>query len=394
MRDKRSADVIVIGGACGSAIAHKLAERGKRVTLLCRNDVGGATDTNQKWLHSGLLYPSGTMAERAWSNRTLDWELKRPYLVGPQYAYILALNKETISQREAMWDKWTKAGLKVPAAQRLGAKAKDQLASLGAKFEDGWKTVDCAIDFPALVADMRRNLAGQLRRNGHFPTPRIHGDVLEGAKVLRLCRKTMGIAGVEYELRGKLCTLSCNQCVLAAGAWSYGLLREIDIDLPLVRKKCLVLAFKRASHTKRLRQITVWLDIKKEDGTQADFTLVPFRGQVLAAGTDFRLIYQLGAQHLEDLKPGPSEIAALRRELNQCFGRPRSAPFDTTSCEPRVCFKTEQYNAGHPDVDLKVYTQNTGLRDGGHGVPGLIVAIPGKASLMFDLAREVSKYVQ
>lgn len=41
MADKRFPDVVV-GGAAGAAIAHKLAEQGKRVTLLCRDDVSGA----------------------------------------------------------------------------------------------------------------------------------------------------------------------------------------------------------------------------------------------------------------------------------------------------------------------------------------------------------------
>ena len=74
--DKRNPDVVVVGGAAGAVIAHKLAERGKRVALLFRNDVPGATDTNQKWLHSGLLYPSYKLAATAWRNRKQDWKIK------------------------------------------------------------------------------------------------------------------------------------------------------------------------------------------------------------------------------------------------------------------------------------------------------------------------------
>lgn len=143
-----------------------------------------------------------------------------------------------------------------------------------------------------------------------------------------------------------------------------------------------------------LDRITVWLDVQKEDGTRADVTVVPFKNQILAAGTDFRVVYRVGERRLEDLRAGQSELDALLRELEQCFFDTQRRPFEVARFEAMTCFKTEQYNSAHPDVDVKVYANKDGPLGNGHDVPGLIVAIPGKASLMFDLAREASKHIR
>lgn len=383
MSDARFPDVVVVGGAAGAVIAHRLAEQGKRVYLLNRTDVLGATDNNQKWLHSGLLYPSSSIAERAWLNRNQDWEIKRHYLVGEPQARILALNSETVQERKKMWEEWENRGLNVPRVTDLPPGERNQLKAGGFSFVDGWITPDCVIDFPALVRDMRLNLEGKFHDESRFPRLKQRGVLMEGARVLRLRRGRNGVTGVDYDWNSDQRTLLCDQCILAAGAWSYELLKEINVELPIIRKKCIVLSFKRDSLF--VDKITVWLDVKKEDGTRADFTLVPFHQETLAAGTDFKVVYQLDEkQKLEELGCGSFEVEALKAELQQCLP---GKSFATGTYEPRVCYKTEHYNPAHPDVDLKVYTSDN------HGVPGLVVAFPGKASFIFDLAEEVSKHV-
>ena len=103
---------------------------------------------------------------------------------------------------------------------------------------------------------------------------------------------------------------------------------------------------------------------------------------MLAAGTDFKVVYDPGERKLKELECGTFE-EALISELKQCFTRVERLPQNDYTV--RKCFKTEHYNPDHPDVDLKVYTHGNG-----HDIPGLIVAFPGKASLMFDLARKVA----
>lgn len=344
MSDSRSPDVVVIGGACGAVIAHRLAEQGKRVNLLYRTDVLGATDNNQKWLHSGMLYPSGEIAERAWSNRNQDWEIKRHYLVGEPQSRILALNDETAIERMKMWEEWGRRRLNVPTVTSLPSSERDQLKEEGFSFVDGWITPDCVIDFPALVHDMRLNLEGKFHDESRFPSLKQRGVLMKGARVLRLRRGRNGITGVDYDWNGEQHTLTCDQCVLAAGAWSYELLKEINIELPIIRKKCIVLSFKRNSLP--VDKITVWLGVQKEDGTRADLTLVPFHHETLAAGTDFRVVYQLSHNlKLEELACGSSEIEVLKAELQQCL---LGKSFAAEAYEPRVCYKTEHYNPAHP----------------------------------------------
>jgi len=64
--DKRSRCVVVIGsGVAGSAVATALCCRGHEVTLLYRSPHEGSSFTNQKWNHSGLLYPAESIARKA-----------------------------------------------------------------------------------------------------------------------------------------------------------------------------------------------------------------------------------------------------------------------------------------------------------------------------------------
>src|SRR4051794_6687240 len=114
---------------------------------------------------------------------------------------------------------------------------------------------------------------------------------MEGARVLRLRRGRNGIEGADIDWNGSLSTLFCQQLVLAAGAWSHELLAGIGVCLPLIRKKCLVLVAARASLP--IDRITDCLDVTKADGTSGDVTLVPFYDKTLAAGTDFKVVYNV-----------------------------------------------------------------------------------------------------
>jgi hypothetical protein len=85
------------------------------------------------------------------------------------------------------------------------------------------------------------------------------------------------------------------------------------------------------------------------------------------------------------LRTGPTSVRRknamsprVTDELFQCFPTLRS-------WQPRIltCTKTEKRPGGKSNVHPQVYGANF------HGVNGLAVAIPGKASFMFDLAEQV-----
>lgn len=102
--------------------------------------------------------------------------------------------------------------------------------------------------------------------------------------------------------------------------------------------------------------------------------LVPFGRTTLAAGTNWVPLRGRGVP-----QPTRREVAALRAEVRQFYPEPSGIqPIAWT------CIKTERQPRGRkPDVLSHVY----GRRE--LGVDGLLFAIPGKASFMFELAQEV-----
>src|ERR1700680_4556473 len=113
------ADVAILGGAAaGAAIAAELTARGKRVALTYRNALEGATHSNQKWLHSGLLYPGETLAQKVWHQFKEDWDRKGEFITGykaPEKkrqaelhtARFLFLHKAAYQQRLGLLTDWT-----------------------------------------------------------------------------------------------------------------------------------------------------------------------------------------------------------------------------------------------------------------------------------------------
>jgi hypothetical protein len=160
------------------------------------------------------------------------------------------------------------------------------------------------------------------------------------------------------------------------------ILEESGISLKplLIRKKCVVITFEG----ELVPGITVCYDITHFDPNrkqlvEADVSLVPYRGTTLAAGTGWS---RLGPDvEPRGIEPTAEELEELYMELYQAFPllwRLRS------KAKPHACIKTElDTGTGPPNVLPQLFDQNH------HGVEGLVVTLPGKASLMFDLADRV-----
>jgi glycerol-3-phosphate dehydrogenase len=195
-------------------------------------------------------------------------------------------------------------------------------------------------------------------------------------------RQSRRVRGVVYRLDGRECELIGDHTVVAAGAWSIAVLEQTaDLRLrelvrTLVRKKCVILSYPK----EYVKGITVCLDVPKRDGSLADTTLVPFKGETWAAGTSWM---PLGDRDVHDVKATDEEIAALREELGHWC--PEVAKADAFA---HVCIKTEpDSGAGPPNLLPTVYGCSA------HGVADLTVALPGKASFMFELALSVAATV-
>jgi glycine/D-amino acid oxidase-like deaminating enzyme len=222
----------------------------------------------------------------------------------------------------------------------------------------GFSAPDCVIDFPELV----RNLHRCAEQNG--------ATFLSSASVKKLVHNGTHVTGVEYERNGEHSTMRCDFCVIAMGAWSPRLLKNSKIiETPLILKKCLVLTYVG----ELVPCITVCLDVR--DGPFPDATLVPFKGTTLAAGTDFD-----ETDDPDDKSFDSRLVDELQHELARCFPALSASDYNPTA---HVCFKTEQRSADMaPNVGFQIYED--------FNVDGVLVAIPGKASLMFELAAAVA----
>lgn len=347
--------VVIGSGVAGSAIAAALCDYGYKVTLLFRAANEGSSFTNQKWNHSGLLYPAENIARVACREFLRDSPLRRYTYATPARARFLALRQRTLEERREQWLTWDVQawGLQWSPLEQAEYRMIEPLGETRAA--GGFEVPDRIVDFPALV----RHLRQQVRRRGGIA---VRGTVQQ---ILSSGRRVTGV-----ELADGRSRIDCSLCVLAAGGWSGSILRDSGIHPPdLILRKCVVFEY----DGELVPGLTTCLDVTGHDGTEEDVTLVPFRGTTLAAGTGFTEVTAA-----DDQQPDQFQVRRLNGQLEQCFPTLRGRPFRVVTC-----IKTEKTPGHKPDVSPAVYGPAF------HGVTGLAVAIPGKASFMFDLANQV-----
>ena len=172
MGPSKATDVVVIGGGvAGSAIAYELSMVGKNVTVLFPQYDEGSSYTNQKWLHSGLLYPHKRLAKLAWDEFANPHGLIREFMCRPeQPSRFLALKDKTLDERERLWRDWDVASWGL-TWRRL---SRDDIGQIGYLINipavGGFEVPDVVIDFPALIRELHRGVARS-------------GDILIGARV-------------------------------------------------------------------------------------------------------------------------------------------------------------------------------------------------------------------
>lgn len=342
----------------GSAVASELCCRGRSVTLLYQGGQQGSSFTNQKWNHSGLLYPDERMARRICEAFLKDSPLKQFSYQTPSPSRFLVLHPETLEQRVAMWRQWDVSswGLKWDF---LVPNDYCALAPLGRTLAVGGVWVpDRIVDFPTLIEHLRRQVL-------------LHqGIIVSGVVVSRIRVADDRVVGLDYVSKDGEHHMTCSRCVVAAGAWSGEILARSGIASPdVILRRCPVLEY----DAELVPGLTTCLDVSRSDGTLHDVTLVPFYGKTLAAGTGFTEVTSPGSCEVDS-----SEVECLTEELVQCFPSLRSL-------RPQIiaCMKTEKRPGGKANVNPQVFGEEV------HHIGGLVVVIPGKASFMFDLASKV-----
>lgn len=100
--------ITVVGsGVAGSAIALALIRLKLDVRLLYRAAEEGASFTNQKWHHSGMLYPSEKVLKEAWAaHQNADPLILQHGFPEHGPARFLALRRETFDKRRKSFDDW------------------------------------------------------------------------------------------------------------------------------------------------------------------------------------------------------------------------------------------------------------------------------------------------
>jgi glycine/D-amino acid oxidase-like deaminating enzyme len=354
-------EIVVVGsGVAGSAIAHTLATSGRNVTLVFDSPIEGSSFSNQKWNHSGLLYPAEAIARLACDAFHNESLLRKFTRTTPPTRFI-ALNKDTIEDRSQWWSEWgvREWGLNW---RELRAEEVSKIGKLRTNAVGGFETPDCIVDFPRLIQFLREGVI----QSG--------GRILSGARAVKLETTLDKVTGVLITTASGTQNIKCSTCILATGAWTNSLLDRSGIkQADLILRKCVV--FHYAGEL--VDSITTCLDVLRHDGEKQDVTMVPFDGVTIAAGTGFTQV-ETG----EDQSADSSEVNRLYDQLIQAFPDLIGMKY-----EIKTCIKTEKSPGGKPNVKPQIFGKDY------HGIQNLLVTIPGKASFMFDLARDVSKSV-
>jgi glycine/D-amino acid oxidase-like deaminating enzyme len=348
--------VVVGGGIAAAAIAHALmTSRDVRVTVVA-GSAPASTDHNQRWKHSGLLYESRELARSMWlAHRDMDDRHERPF-VAREGAHFLARDERTLAAFEDRWDEWGVRGWGLHP-RRLDPHEWSPAGAIGeVRAGCGVATPDCTFDFRGVASSWFAEAA----RNG--------ADLLTGRDVVDL-RTAPGDHEVVLD---DGTTLAADCCVVAAGARSPALARRIGLVPAVVVRRCAVVEL----DGELVDRLTVCLDARGPEHHSQDLSLAPFQGVTLAAEPDGDVVddvtdEELPAERYDDLLDAYAEV----------FPDIRTAPVRSR----RQCFKIEQATAADPILDPHVVDVATQAG----WPPGLILAIPGKASLARSMARSV-----
>lgn len=341
-------DVAILGGGIAAvAAATELHSRGVDLVLISADHPAAATHSNQKWQQSGALYAEQDQAATCWRAFSTRAEIEQEFVIR-RGACFLSCDPNGISQRSQIWEA---VGIPHSIVDPLCV---GETTALGLPAAAAAATLpDCTCDFAALCTHLREKL------------PR--GAVIDAARGA-LVRDGAKVEGVCFQGNGRESFVSANHVVVAAGAWTNSILRGIDVDLPITSYKTHVLAVEE----ELVPSIVAWIDGPL-------LSVVPWAGRTLFA--DHHRQPWDDPESARELVP--EAIERLWHELRTAFPLMRRDQLDVL--DQWACLKTEHNNGR----DAK--NRTSAIFDvGEHGLTGLTVIIPGKASLACQLGRSVA----
>jgi glycerol-3-phosphate dehydrogenase len=215
--------IVIIGGGVGGALAHDLALRGFRVTLLEKGELlSGTSGRHHGLLHSGARYVLHD-PDAARECRQENMILRRiaAQAIEPNGGLFVALDDRDLSFREAFLDRCRSAGIPVEPIPGSQAIAMEPALTPG---------VRAAVKVPDAVMD-----AWRLSMH-FFATAKANGAAVRSfteATALRMTGRTVtGVDVIDHrtETTG---TVSADLVVNAAGPWAGRIAAMADIRIPL-----------------------------------------------------------------------------------------------------------------------------------------------------------------
>jgi glycerol-3-phosphate dehydrogenase len=217
----KTAHVVVIGaGSTGAAIAHDLALRGLRVTLVERfGPASGTTGHNQAQLHSGARYAvNDPHSARECAEENLILRKLMPHALELNDGLFIALNKEHLNYRDMFLDACAQCN--VPTEEVSPDRALKLEPGLSPDLLAAIRVRDGVFDpyrfTLSFVATARKNSATFL------PFTEVIG--IEPAK---------GIVQVHQKSSGEIINIGCDAIINAAGPWAPRIAKMAGVSLAL-----------------------------------------------------------------------------------------------------------------------------------------------------------------
>ncbi|MGH1463051.1 MAG: glycine oxidase ThiO [Neptuniibacter sp.] len=214
--------IIIGAGVIGMMLARELAAFGVKVTIIDRKNCA----QESSWAGGGIVsplypwrYPEAVTQLATWSQSSyvhLTAELIEETGLDPELRQKGMLMVAVEDQDEALaWAERVHRPLRKVEAEFLYTKEPELTPGLG---EGLWMPEVCSIRNPRLGQALRRSME-------LFPNI----ELLENQEVMGFIRQGSEIAGVKTS-QGNL---YADKTVIASGAWSGDLLKELDIELPV-----------------------------------------------------------------------------------------------------------------------------------------------------------------
>ena len=215
--------ILIIGGGVGGALAHDLALRGFKVTLVEKGELlSGTSGRHHGLLHSGaryVLHDPGAAVECWQENRVLQRIAAQA--IEPNGGLFVALDERDLSFREAFLDRCRSAG--IPARPISTSQAIGMEPALS-------PALQAAVMVPDAVMD-----AWRLPMH-FFATARANGAAIRNfteVTALRMTGRAVAGVGVTDHRTEAIGTISADLVVNAAGPWAGRIAAMAGIRIPL-----------------------------------------------------------------------------------------------------------------------------------------------------------------